>query len=63
MPGQYISEAELNVVKGLLHYLNENVAPIEGVAFEGRLIDTNGESLGEVHWKPGAGYVLAFPRE
>jgi hypothetical protein len=63
---QYISENELDVVKGLLHYLNQNVdPPTTGVAFEGRIIDSNGESLGDINYEgePGAGYVLTFPKE
>jgi hypothetical protein len=59
----YISEVELNAVKGLLHYLNTNMQPIDGIAVEGRIIDSNGESLGEIRYEqePGAGYVLGFP--
>lgn len=59
----YISETELNSVKGLLHYLNENLRPTEGMDVEAKLTDSNGESLGTIAYEgePGAGYVLRFP--
>jgi hypothetical protein len=61
----YISEPELNAVKGLMHYLNENLRPLDGfMGVDVRLTDSNGEALGTVYYKadePGAGYVLEFP--
>lgn len=60
----YLNEQELNQVKGLLHYLNENMLPNEGVGVDVALTDSNGESLGTVRYisdEPGAGYALEFP--
>lgn len=59
----YISEQELNSIKGLLHYLNENMPPSEGLGVDANVHDANGESLGLITYnnEPGAGYVLKFP--
>jgi hypothetical protein len=57
----YLAEAELNQVKGLLHYLNQHFSPSDsGLAADVTLTDSNGENVGLVSWEPepGAGYVL-----
>jgi hypothetical protein len=63
--GNYLSEEEVNSVKGLMHYLNTNMVPSKGVGVDVHLTDTNGESLGRIAWEPtysGDGqFVLKFP--
>ena len=63
----YISEQELNTIKGLMHYLNENVPTNEGVDVIAHVMDTDGGLIGTIT-KPnsaqvGAGYVFEFVGE
>jgi hypothetical protein len=53
-----LTEKELNAVKGLLHYLNNNVT--EDIRLDdAKLIDANGEDVAIVGWDAGvAEYVL-----
>lgn len=60
-----VTERELNAIKGLLHYLNENVAPPTeaGLSVEVKLIDSNGDSLGVIDWSSSTeAYCLYFPK-
>jgi hypothetical protein len=61
----FLSENEVNTVKGLMHYLNTNMLPSKGVGVDVQLTDTNGESLGQIAWEPtyggGGEFVLKFP--
>jgi hypothetical protein len=58
----YVSEAELNVIQGLLHYLNQNMIPNEvEVGADITLTDPNGDSLGTIAYEREPGYVLRFP--
>lgn len=63
---QYISEPELNQVKGLIAYLN-HAMPADGsnLAVEAVLTDSNGEHVGVVKVPEGtaavgAGYALHY---
>lgn len=56
---QYVSEADLNVIKGLVHYLNSNLPEIEGLSAEVRLTDSNGEHVGTIRTPTGEGSVGA----
>ena len=58
----YISEQELNTIKGLLHYLNESLPHGHAqIDVEAELTDANGESLGSIRWEPNTErYVLVF---
>jgi hypothetical protein len=60
----YLSEGELNAIKGLMHYLNTNMTPTDTVGVDVQFTDSNGESLGMVTWEPGVGqngsFVLKF---
>ena len=59
----YVSEQDLNQIKGLLHYLNQNLQPIDGLGADVTLIDANGEPAAIITWEqePGAGYVVRIP--
>jgi hypothetical protein len=62
MSGQFVNEQELNSIKGLLHYLNNNFTPDGGqVSADVNVIDSNGESVGRIEWVQGIGYALHFP--
>lgn len=60
---QFLTEKELNCVKGLVHYLNESmsVGDSDEIAIEARLIDANGEHVGTVTVHEGGAYGLVFP--
>jgi hypothetical protein len=60
----FVTEDELNSIKGLLHYVNENLHPPGcKVTFTADLDDENGDSLGKVEFDPAVDrYVLRFPR-
>lgn len=60
---QYLNEQDLNAVKGLIHYLNENLqADTTGLTAEVSLIDSNGEAAGVIKESSGpGGYALHFP--
>lgn len=56
---QYLTEAELNRIKGLVHYLNENLMDATGTdagsaAADVALTDTNGEHLGDIKYNRDA---------
>lgn len=57
----FLTEAELNFVKGLTHYLNESRPPDAELAVEAKLIDANGEHVGTVTIHDGGEYGLVFP--
>lgn len=61
----YLSEGDLNAVKGLMHYLNTNMMPAVAVGIDVTMTDSNGESLGTIAWDSDFGgdgeYVLKFP--
>ena len=60
MKPNYITEWELNAVKGLLHYLNKNTP--DELSVEVVLIDCNGEPIGKLTQEGSDGkYVLEFP--
>ena len=40
-----INEAELNAIKGLMHYLNEKDGSAVDLAFDVDVVDSNGETL------------------
>lgn len=58
----YLSEQELNEVKGLMHYLNANMSPNQGtLVADVKLTDAAGQPAGGIEWNAadaGAGYVL-----
>jgi hypothetical protein len=58
---QFIAEAELNAIKGLMHYLNQPNAADDSMTFEVRMIDANGDSLGSI--KRGEAEYVYFPRD
>lgn len=57
---QYMTENELNVLKGLLHYLNTSMGkPAEcQIGVDIAVIDSNGERLCNIEYNDGPGYVL-----
>lgn len=58
----YMDEGELNSIKGLLHYLNDNLQPPgSSVAADVKLIDGNGDTLGVLEYSSDADcYVFQF---
>jgi hypothetical protein len=55
---QFITESELNALKGLLHYLNTNMSPTDSeIGLNITVIDSNGEKLATVGYDE-PGYVL-----
>ena len=58
----YMTELELNSLKGLMHYLNTNMKPEAGVGIDVHMTDANGDSMGVVTWDTDADeFVLRFP--
>ena len=62
MSSNFVTENELNTIKGLLHYLNENMQPTQcKVGVDIALTDSNGENLGKIEFNAnGPGYVMSF---
>lgn len=57
-----ITENELNVIKGLMHYLNANVLPPASVLdAEISLSDSNGEPLGRLAFDTSATMYCFYP--
>jgi hypothetical protein len=48
---QFITEDDLNAVKGLIHYLSQNIHPTNNdLSVEVVIVDSNGEQLGRVEY-------------
>ncbi len=57
---QFLTEKELNAVKGLLHYLNNGFETGE-MTVTGDLHDANGDKLGTVMFGEAGEYAFHFP--
>lgn len=55
-----INEAELNSIKGLLHYLNEQDSGDTDLAFDVAVIDSNGDTLARIERQGEKDYQLLF---
>lgn len=57
----YLTEQDLNAVKGLLHYLNDQMASDPSLVPDITLIDSNGEKAGSITFNADEdGYVLTL---
>jgi hypothetical protein len=55
-----INEAELNAIKGLVHYLNYSDGSESDLAFDVSIIDPNGETLARIERQAAQDYQLLF---
>jgi hypothetical protein len=53
----WLTEQDLNAIKGLLYYLNHNMSSAD-LAADVSLIDSNGETVGRIEMQDGA-YVFS----
>lgn len=57
----YLTEQDLNAVKGLLHYLNSQMAADPSLIPDITLIDSNGDKAGSISFSADvSGYVLTL---
>jgi hypothetical protein len=59
---QYISEPEMEAIRGLLLYLNQNMSPNTiGISIDAIVTDAGGDHVGVVKWaNDEGGYALHF---